>query len=247
METPESTAATVRALQQRVEQLEAANRLRDEFLGKLAHELGNLFLPYQFAQQLLRQSVGDAATMGQVRGMLEEHERSVRQFMADLRTVSRLMRGKITAQRQPVDLRQIVEQSLSKAKPAIESQRLSLSLESPSQASRMEGDPALLEQMVDHLLNNAIKFTRSGGRIKVTLAQQGGKHVLKVRDSGIGIEPHHLPQLFTPFFQADPTGAGWGAGLAIIRGVAELHGGRVEASSAGPGQGSEFMVSLPGV
>jgi len=246
MKTSGTSENPLPALARRVEQLEEANRLRDEFFGKLAHELGNLFLPYQFAQQLLQHAPGDASTAQQVCEMLEDHHAIIQDFLADLRAVSRLVRRKMSFRRQPVDLKQIVEQSLAKAERVAAKEQITLSAELPGQPFDFEGDPTLLGQMIDHLLSNARKFNRAGGGIWLTLRREGDEYVLRVRDSGVGIEADYLPRLFTPFAQADPMGPGWGAGLTIVRGVAELHGGRAQGFSPGPGEGSEFLVVLPG-
>jgi signal transduction histidine kinase len=245
MKTADSPPVAPVSLEHAVEQIQDAHRLTTAFLGKLVHELGNQFLPYHFALQLLQQASASPATVGQVRAMLEEHQASVDRFMSDLPLVSRLARGKLKLQRQPLDLAAIVEQSLTRAMPAIDKHRLRLWPDLPAQPLRLEGDPALLGRSVDHLLQNAVKFTPSQGQIWVTLKQENAQHVLRIRDSGAGIAPEQLPQLFHLFFQADPTVAGWGAGLATVRAAVELHGGRVEASSPGLGQGSEFVVRFP--
>ncbi len=155
------------------------------------------------------------------------------------------MRKKLQLRRKAIDLKQIVSQSLTDAKPRIDKERLQLLVDLAAAPMQTEADPDLLRQMVDHLLRNAIQFTPSGGRVSVSLAQHDDGFVLRVADSGKGIPPDFWPQLFMPFAQADHSGPGWGAGLAIIRAVAELHGGSVEVSSPGPGQGCEFVVQLP--
>jgi signal transduction histidine kinase len=246
METIESVRSSVQTLEQRLEQLEEESRLRNQFLGKLSHELGNLFLPYQFALQLLRNSSADLSTVHQVRKMLEEHGENVNRFMADLRLISRLVRRKVRFQPQPVDWKQVVERSLATIKPLMDKSQLVLAADLPVQPLVLEGDRCLLQQMVDHLLSNAVKFTQAGGRVGVALKRENDQCVLQVCDSGVGIAPEYMPHLFIPFAQADPSSPGWGAGLAIVREVAELHGGRVEALSPGVGQGSEFVVRLPG-
>lgn len=245
MEVIDSTRASLEELERKLQQVEEASRLKDEFLGKLGHELGNLFLPYQFALQLLQHKTADSTTLEQVRAMLEEHADNVQRFMESLRTVSRLVRGKLHVDRVLTDLKEVVMQALERAEPLVEKSRHQLSVALPAQPEKLQGDPHLLRQMVDHLLQNAIRFTDPGGHIWLSLAREDGELVLRVRDTGVGLAPELAPRMFTLFLQADPLSGGWGAGLAIVRAVAELHGGHAEAISSGPGQGSEFVVRLP--
>ncbi|NUQ63970.1 MAG: HAMP domain-containing histidine kinase [Pirellulales bacterium] len=245
MNVVDSTRKSLEALEQRIERLEEANRLKDEFLSALGHELGNVFLPYQFALQLLQHEPANAATFEQVRAMLEEHSGNVEWFMENLRTVSRIVRGKLQAERKPVDLKEIVEQGAGRVQSVIDKHRLRISVSLPLQPITLQGDSKLLGQMVEHLLQNAARFTDPGGHVWLSLARENGEAVLRVRDTGMGIAPELMPRLFTLFVQGDPLTGGWGAGLATVRTVAELHGGRVEAFSPGPRQGAEFVVYLP--
>ena len=245
MEVIDSTRASLEELERKLQQVEEASRLKDEFLGKLGHELGNLFLPYQFALQLLQHKTADSTTLEQVRAMLEEHADNVQRFMESLRTVSRLVRGKLHVDRVLTDLKEVVVQALERAEPLAKKSRHQLSVSLPAQPEKLQGDPHLLGQMVDHLLQNAIRFTDPGGHIWLSLAREDGELVLRVRDTGVGLAPELAPRMFTLFLQADPLSGGCGAGLAIVRAVAELHGGHAEAISPGPGQGSEFVVRLP--
>lgn len=245
MEVIDSTRASREELERKLQQVEETNRLKDEFLGKLGHELGNLFLPYQFALQLLQHKTADLSTLEQVRTMLEEHAENVQRFMENLRTISRMVRGKLHADRVLTDLKELVVQALDRVQPLVEKSRHQLSVSLPAQPEKLQGDPRLLGQMVDHLLQNAIKFTDPGGHIWLSLARENGELVLRVRDSGVGLPPELMPRVFALFLQADPLSGGWGAGLTVVQTVAELHGGHAEAFSPGPGQGSEFVVRLP--
>jgi signal transduction histidine kinase len=245
MEVIDSTRASLEELERKLAQLEETNRLKDEFLGNLGHELGNLFLPYQFALQLLQQGRADQSTVEQVRAMLEEHAANVQRFMDDLRTVSRIVRRKLHAQHEPIDLKNVVERAVDRLRPQVEKDGHQLSVSLPAQAEPFQGDPQLLDQMVDHLLRNAVKFTNPGGHIWVSLAREDGEIVLRVRDTGVGIAPELIPRIFTLFVKADPLSGGSGTGLGIVRAVAELHGGHAAAISPGQGQGSEFIVRLP--
>ncbi len=245
METTDSMRQSLEELERKVARLEEANRLKDVFLGSLSHELSNAFLPYQFALQLLGRKPTDPAIIEQVRSMLAEHSEGVNQFMENLRTVSRILRGKLQAECSTTDLKAIVERELLGFQAAFDKSGHQISVSLPAHSVVLEGDEKLLGLMVGHLLDNAAKFTDPGGHIWLSLTREDGETVLRVRDTGPGIAPNLLPRLFELFVQADPLAGGWGAGLAIVRTVAELHGGRVEAFSGGPRPGSEFVVHLP--
>jgi CheY-like chemotaxis protein/two-component sensor histidine kinase len=167
----------------------------------------------------------------------------------DLLDLSRITHGKIQLRRHKVGLAVVVNQAVETCRPVVESRRHELTVSLPPQPLHLEADPTRLEQILINLLTNAAKYTDAGGRIGLTATQADGEVVIRVRDSGAGIPADMLPRIFEPFRQADwvsgRADAGLGIGLTLVRRLTELHGGRVEVSSPGPGRGSEFTVRLP--
>ncbi len=167
----------------------------------------------------------------------------------DLLDVSRINRGKVELRREQVELATVVARAVETSQPVIDAEGQQLTVSSPPEPLRVNGDLMRLAQVVSNLLNNAAKFTERGGRIWLSATREGGEAVLRVRDTGVGIAADLLPRLFDMFFQAErrtkESQGGLGIGLSLVRGLVELHGGSVEAHSAGPGQGSEFVVRLP--
>jgi CheY-like chemotaxis protein/two-component sensor histidine kinase len=167
----------------------------------------------------------------------------------DLMDVSRITRGRIEMRRQPVDLGSILLSAVETSRPAIESARHRFMLSLPSEAVVVDADFVRLAQVVANLLNNAAKYTDPGGEISLLAQREGREAVVRVRDNGIGIAPEVMPRLFEMFAQADESvgrsRGGLGIGLALARMLVEMHGGRIEARSAGRGAGTEFVVRLP--
>jgi CheY-like chemotaxis protein/two-component sensor histidine kinase len=167
----------------------------------------------------------------------------------DLLDVSRITRGKIELRRQPVEIADVVARAIEMASPLLEQQRHDLSIDVPSDGLIVDGDAARLAQVVSNLLTNAAKYTDPGGAISVTAAAEDGEVVLRVTDTGCGIEPEMLPRVFDLFVQQPQTlersRGGLGLGLAIVRSLVELHGGSVSGTSGGRGAGSEFAIRLP--
>jgi PAS domain S-box-containing protein len=231
--------------------LQETDRSKDRFLATLAHELRNPLVPLRNAVEILRRSDGDAAEREQLLAMMGRQLHQLTRLIDDLLDVSRISQGKVQVRKERVELAGIVRSALETARPFIESQGHELSVTLPAQPVCLDADPTRLAQVVANLLHNAAKYTDSGGRIWLTAQRQGNDAVLSVRDTGIGIAAEHLPQLFAMFSQAAPALArshgGLGIGLALVRGLVELHGGTVEAHSDGIGQGSEFLVRLPAV
>ncbi len=172
-------------------------------------------------------------------------------LLDDLLDVSRIAMGKITLRKEELDLTEIVERAGEDHRPLLETRGLTLSVSAPRETVYILGDAARVTQIVGNLLVNAGKFTDRGGRVDVTLEVGGGRQaVIRVRDTGIGIDTETMSRLFQPFAQADRSmhrsGGGLGLGLALVKGLAELHGGHAQATSGGTGLGAEFVVSLPG-
>ena len=238
-------------LRERDEASADAERGRHEFLAELAHELRNALAPIRNALHLMEGPGEGAAPLEQARDLAEQQVRHVSRLIDDLLNVSQLTRGKVQPRKGPIDLRTVVTGSLGAALEAIKLRGGTLVLDLPAERLGVEGDPALLGEVTARLLDNAVKFTEPGGQIRLAAEAEGDAVVLRVQDNGAGIAPEMLPRVFDLFLW--PRGApdrprgGLGTGLALVRGLVELHGGSVEARSAGPGLGSEFVVRLPGL
>jgi PAS domain S-box-containing protein len=239
------------ALHERAERLAEAARHKDEFLAMLAHELRNPLGPLLNGVELLELGGDNPRTVAETREMLRRQARHLARLVNDLLDASRLGRGKVRLERKPLDLAALVRTAVADRRHAAEQAGLELTSVVPDGPVVVEADEARLTQILTNLLDNAVKFTEAGGRVEVGLAVETdcGRAVLRVADTGVGIEPGLLPTLFEPFRQADRSldrsKGGLGLGLALVKGLAELHGGEVEARSEGPGRGSEFAVRLP--
>src|SRR5262245_19180578 len=226
---------------------EAASRAKDEFLAMLGHELRNPLAAIANASEALDQGAQTAETQRRLITIVARQARHLSRMVDDLLDVSRVSSGKIVLSREPVDLREVAERAVAAFREAgrITSHQLSMSAE----CVVVYGDPTRLEQIMGNLLDNALKYTPPGGQVSVAVGRSGRSAVLCVRDTGVGIAPELLPHIFDLFVQArrsiDRAEGGLGLGLALVRRLVELHGGTVIASSAGPGQGSEFTVRLP--
>jgi PAS domain S-box-containing protein len=228
---------------------ERAGRLKDEFLATLSHELRTpLNAILGWAQVLQRHAADSRVTRG-----LQVIERNVRvqaQLIDDLLDMSRILSGKVRLSLEPVELGPIVDAALETLRPTAELKDIHIEHVTQRNTSGLvRADPSRLQQIVWNLLSNAIKFTSAGGRVEVRLeAAQGERHIV-ISDTGCGIDPEFLPHVFERFRQADASSTrrhgGLGLGLAITRHLVDMHGGRVEAHSDGPGQGSTFTVALP--
>jgi PAS domain S-box-containing protein len=236
--------------QRRAIALTEADRRKDDFLAVLAHELRNPLgaLSNAIAVLQLAEPAGPefrralAVAVRQI-----DHERKL---IDDLLDLSRVSRGKVELQLEPLDLAAVVRDATDDLRPGVAAASLGLDLALPPGPVAVVGDRVRLAQVVGNLVDNARKFTPAGGRIEVRLEVAGGEAVVLVADTGIGIEPALLPHIFEPFMQVRrPHGhglGGLGLGLSVVKGLVELHpGGRVEASSAGPGAGARFRVALP--
>ena len=228
---------------------EGANRAKDQFLATLSHELRTPLTAMLGWVLMLRSGrlSGDEAA-----GALASIERNTRvqaQLINDLLDVSRIVAGKLQIDKRPVDLRVVIEHALDSTRRETEHRRHTVSCTIDPEAGWVAGDAVRLEQVVVNLLGNAAKFTPEGGRIEVRLDRHDGAARIMVSDTGQGIEPAMLPHIFESFRQADSSSTrrhgGLGLGLAIVRRLVILHGGRVEATSAGRGHGAAFSVHVP--
>ena len=232
----------------RAAQLEAerANRAKDEFLAVLGHELRNPLAPILTALDLMRLRGYDAAE--KERTVIERQARHLVALVDDLLDVSRITSGKVELKKQRGELADIVAKAIEMASPLFEQRGHRLDVAVPT-GLLIDADPARLAQVISNLLTNAAKYTEPGGQIAVVAAQAGDELTVRVRDSGIGIAPEMLPRVFDMFAQApqalDRARGGLGLGLAIVKSLVQLHGGTVEAHSAGVGAGAELIVRLP--
>jgi signal transduction histidine kinase len=229
--------------------LRDADSRKDEFLAMLGHELRNPLAPIRNAVQVMRKIGVADPKLAWARDVVERQSCHLTRLVDDLLDVSRIIMGKITLHKSPVAITTVIEQALETSKPLIDARRHELSVILPEEPMRVYGDPVRLAQIVSNVLNNAAKYTPSRGKIGLTVARESGQAVIRVRDTGEGIPPQLLPRLFDLFTQAERTidraQGGLGIGLTIVQKLVELHGGRVEAISEGPGKGSEFVIRLP--
>jgi two-component system CheB/CheR fusion protein len=229
---------------------ERANRAKDLFLATLSHELRTPLSTMLMSAQILRRIAADDRRIERASASIERSANAQARLIDDLLDVSRIVSGKLLLDLGPVDLAAVVHEAVEAARPSAQSKGLELTLEVDDGIGTVYGDAARLVQVANNLLSNAIKFTPRGGRVAVHLAPvEGQRAQLTVSDTGIGIHPEVLPQLFSRFVQADSTvtrtHGGLGLGLAIVRHLVDVHGGEVHAESAGAGRGSTFQVTLP--
>ena len=226
-----------------------ASRRKDEFLAMLAHELRNPLAPISTAAHLLRAIGNDDPRVQQASAIISRQVGHMVALVDDLLDVSRVTRGLVELQPEPLDLASVVADAVEQVRPVHESRGHALHISLPDPPPRLVGDRTRLTQVVCNLLHNAAKYTPPGGRIDLRAVAGGGRLRLSVEDNGIGIEAGLLPEVFTLFTQAartpDRQQGGLGIGLALVRGLVELHGGTVSAHSDGPGLGARFTIDLP--
>jgi len=233
----------------RIEEAEReASRRKSEFLAILAHELRNPLAPIRNGLQIMRLAENDKAAAAKARGMMERQLGQMVRLIDDLLDLSRIANGKIELRKQRIDIASVVRDALETSGPHIEALGHELTVSVPTRPIYVEADRTRLAQVFINLLNNSAKFTPQGGHIWLTVEQEGSDMVLKVRDNGDGIPADMLPKIFDMFTQVDRSleraQGGLGIGLNLVHGLVEMHGGRVEVYSDGPGMGSEFVVRL---
>lgn len=237
-------------LRRRVEELAAADRRKDEFLAMLAHELRNPLGAISNALHVLQQSHATEPMRHRAVKVLQRQVLHQSRMVDDLLDVSRLTRGLMVIRQEPVDLNRLVRDTAEDYRATLEAEGLTLELDLACADLWVHGDTVRLVQVLGNLLTNAAKFTARGGRVTVaTTADEAGNARVTVRDTGEGIVPKLLPVVFDSFVQGERSLArsrgGLGLGLAIVRGLVELHGGSVKAESPGPGAGASFTFALP--
>lgn len=227
---------------------EQANRVKDEFLAMLGHELRNPLAPILTALDLMQLRAPEV--FERERTVIQRQVRHVVRLVDDLLDISRITRGTLELHREDLDIVETIGKAIEIASPLLEERNHEL-VTSYARGLIVNGDGVRLAQVIANLLTNAAKFTERGGTISVSAVREGNRIAVRVADSGVGIEVDVIPHVFEQFFQSrqaiDRAQGGLGLGLAIVRTLVELHGGTVEAASAGPGKGSEFTVWLEAV
>lgn len=230
-------------------ELQEANQRKDEFLAMLSHELRNPLAPIRNALEVIRRIAPPDPKFNWAGDVMDRQVRHLTRLVEELLDVARISQGKIQLNKEPVDLTQVIAQSVETAQPFIDSRNHTLTVKLPDTPVWMQGDFARLSQVVSNLLHNAAKYSDDGGRIDLELKVQDGQALIAVRDNGIGIDALLLPRIFDLFQQGtrslDRMQGGLGVGLTLARRLVELHGGHVEARSEGLKKGAEFRVAIP--
>lgn len=237
----------VAELKRTEEALRQANAHKDQFLAILGHELRNPLSAISNALQVVERQPR-APFLSRADALIRRQVDHITRLVDDLQDLSRIGRGKLALHPERVDGVRCMRHALETVRPLIETHRHTLDVSLPDEPLWLEADPVRLQQIVVNLLTNAAKYTPEGGRIELSAAQENGEMVIRVRDNGMGIAPERLSRIFEPLQQAaasEHSRGGLGVGLALVKGLAEQHGGRVAAASAGPGKGAEFTVRLP--
>jgi len=236
-------------VEERTRELREANRLKDQFMAMLSHELRSPLGAIRMWASLLRSGKLDAERTARAIEAIERSAITQGQLVEDLLDVSRITAGKLVLDARPIDLAAVAEAAVDAVRTDAEAKQVRLEQVFELGEGRIQGDPARLQQVVWNLLANAVKFSPRGGRVLLRLARADGQAIISVRDEGEGIAPEFLPHIFEPFRQADGTSTraygGLGLGLAIVHDVVELHRGTIEVESKGKGQGATFTVKLP--
>jgi len=231
------------------EALKEADRRKDEFLATLAHELRNPLAPIRNALEIMRVSTGNSEAMDRARNIVERQVGQMVRLINDLLDVSRITRGKLVLNKEPIGIHEVVEAAVETSRPLLEEAQLTFRHTAADGSIVVSADRLRLAQVFANLLNNAAKYTEPGGTVTLAAARDGRQAVVRVRDTGVGIPPDVLPHVFELFTQVDRnlnrSQGGLGIGLALVQQIVSLHGGSVTVHSEGVGKGSEFVVRLP--
>ncbi len=228
---------------------ELADRRKDEFLAMLAHELRNPLAPLNSAVSLMRLLDVTDPDLIETREILDRQVRHLARLVDDLLDVSRITRGTIELRKKAIDLVEVARQTSRIIETTVKVRGLEFLLTLPAESLPILADPTRIEQVISNILTNAARYTEPGGIVHLSIESQPGFGLIRVRDTGIGIDAETLPRVFELFTQAarplDRSQGGLGIGLTIVKRLVELHGGTVEISSEGPGKGTEVLVCLP--
>ena len=240
---------SVQVQRQRADGLAVANRSKEEFMAMLSHELRSPLSPIVNALQILRQMRTTDPIIAQAGNIIDRQVGVLVKLVDDLLDISRITTGKLRLTKEQVELRVIVNHAAETARLFMDARKHDFSVSLPTTPLWIEADPTRMEQVVVNLLNNAAKYTDTGGCVRMTVEREGNEAVIRVRDNGVGIAPQLLPHVFELFAQVDGSlgrsYGGLGIGLALARNLVEMHAGRLQAFSAGLGQGCEFTIKLP--
>ncbi len=242
------TNTDITELRSMEEALREADRRKDAFLATLSHELRNPLAPILNSLELLRMCPGDAKMALRLYETIARQAGYLLRLVDDLLEVSRISRNKVQLRLEPVALTDVIAGALETVQQMIEKRQHTISVELPERPVQLVADPARLTQIFSNLLSNSVKYTDPGGRITLRARSDGRMLTVQIRDTGCGIEPRMLDQVFEMFVQTSPMESGrsgLGIGLTLVKSLVELHGGNISAFSAGLGTGSEFVVSLP--
>jgi PAS domain S-box-containing protein len=232
------------------ETLREADRRKDEFLATLSHELRNPLAPISMGLEILKSYRSDPGKIEDTRAMMERQTRQLIRLVDDLLDVSRITRGKLELRRSIVKLSDVISSAVEASQVFIAEGGHQLTVSLPEDPLYVDADPNRLAQVVSNLVNNAAKYTPKGGSVHLSAIREGEKVVtLSVADTGVGIPPEMLESIFEMFSQGEGSSrtstSGLGIGLTLVKSLVQLHGGSIEARSAGPNKGSEFRVRLP--
>jgi PAS domain S-box-containing protein len=229
--------------------LRDADRRKDEFLATLSHELRNPLAPIRTALEVMRLARGDADVIEKARATIERQLLQLVRLTDDLLDVARITQDKVHLRRERIDVRAVLNQAVEATRPLADAEAHTVTLDLPQEAMWTDADPTRLGQAFSNILNNAVKFTERGGRIRITAHAADEVAVVAIADTGIGIPPAMVPRVFEMFTQLqqyrDRTQGGLGIGLALARRLIALHGGSIDAFSEGPGRGTTFTVRVP--
>ena len=240
--------AAARRIREANEQLRQADQRKDEFLATLAHELRNPLAPIRNAAHIIRILEDGNVRLGQARQMIERQVTHMTRLVDDLLELSRITLGRLRLRKQTESLSAVLADVTEGARSGTRLQH-ELQVDLPDDELLVSGDAVRLSQAISNVIDNAVKYTPEGGTIEVRACREGDQAVVRIRDTGIGISEEALPRIFDMFEQGDGDErrqcGGLGIGLALTRSIVELHGGTIEAASAGRGRGSEFIIRLP--
>lgn len=247
-DTANDLRENVRRLEEAVTRIRKEDEAKTRFIATLAHELRNPLAPLMSSLEIMSLERLSDERAKELAGTMREHLGTMRHLLDDLLDISRISKEKLTLQKEHIDLQTVVNRAVRTVMPLIESREHTLGTKLPDEAIRLEADPVRLEQVFVNLLNNAAKYTEPGGSITLSAQVKDGCAVVSVKDTGIGMDAHKLEHVFEPFFQIEEPGklhAGLGIGLSLTKNLVALHGGSIEALSAGLGKGSEILVRIP--